>query len=223
MRREEKSLVSSPPSWRPTAKQTDPRRLFVPKQEDVATLLQEPFKASFVQCQHQKEVWIINTSRAARMYVSKDIMLRLFLFRGAVGEKHARPTIQRSVYMKYTAERVGGEADLCSVRLVCRALWMTWISPPARLHHIVLVPKNWSNTKWISSQSFGAQSRDVASFSRGSLQSWKRGTVSILFCFIIWCQFATNVLITTLSLRLRVYSRYVHVRFRTASLWMCTF
>lgn len=95
------------------------------------------------------------------------------------------PQSNSSIYMKYTAEKVGGEADLCRVRLVCRALWMTWISPLARLHHIVLVPKNWSNTKWISSQSFGAQSRDVASFSRGCLWSWKRRTLHfILFLFL---------------------------------------
>lgn len=148
-------------------------------------------------------------------------MLWLFLWRGAVGENHARATIQHSVYMKYTAGRVGWEADLCRVRLVCRALWMTWISP-ARLHHIVLVPKNWSNTKWISSPSFGTQSTDVASFSRGSLQSWKRCTDSILFCFILWCQFAKNVLIATLTLRSRVYSRYIFARFHKASPWMCT-
>lgn len=92
--KERKGLSFHPPSWRPTAKQTDPCRLFMPKQEGEASLLQEPFTASFVQCQHQKEVWIINTSGAAR-YVSGDITLRLFLWWGAVGETHARPTIQQ--------------------------------------------------------------------------------------------------------------------------------
>lgn len=93
-----------------------------------------------------------------------------------MGENHAWPTIQHSVDMKNTAERAGGEADLCRVRLVCRALWMTWISS-------LLVPKNWSNTKWISSQSFGAQSRGLASYSRVLFSPGKDAQTDALFSF----------------------------------------
>lgn len=151
------------------------------------------------------------------MYVSEDIMLWLFLWRGAAGEKHPRPTIQHSICMKYTAERVGGEADLCRVRLVCRVLWMTWISPPARLHHIVLVPKKLIKHK-VNQLSEFRRTEQRRSF---VLQGFSC-TDSILFCFIIYCQFAKNVLIATLTLRSRVYSRYMYVRLHTASPWMCT-
>lgn len=77
------------------------------------------------------------------------------------------------------AERVGEETDLCRVRLVCRALRLTWI-----LLQLVCIILCWcqktDQTQSESALRVSAQ-RDVASFSRGSFQSWKRYTVSILF------------------------------------------
>lgn len=117
----------------------------------------------------------------------------IFPLEGGRGRK-PRPTILCSYDMKYTAERFGREEDLCRVRLVCRALSMTWISPPARLHHIVLVPKK--NPDQTQSESalraeMELRTPEVPFSELSSFQPWKRWIDSILFCFKnIRCQFA---------------------------------
>lgn len=60
----------------------------------------------------------------------------IFPLEGARGRKTTTHNPLQLLHEIYSREE-----DLCRVRIVCRALSMTWISPPARLHHIVLVPK----------------------------------------------------------------------------------